>query len=148
VRFESLTFAQEWCRSNLISLKRDTLGRELPDMEFTETFIIPADSGKRIFLCKDQLGNLDDSVEHLVWITEWGVWPSSERMHIFDRFRISYGEERPLIDAPCALFDSGEIEDLISYVTLAATFLWDVWVFSPGAKQWLFYSHDEYGSHS
>lgn len=148
MRCETLDFAHNWCGENLVPLYTDGLGRQLPNLDTSRQFELPADSGQRISLCKSQLEQLDFSFGHLVWITEWGIWPSAERMHIFDRFRQSYGENRILIEAPCAVFDAGEDEDLISYVTLAALFLWDVWVISVGAKQWVFYSHDEFGSHS
>jgi len=83
--------------------------------------------------------------EILVWFTEWGVWPSSERSHIFDRFRVSYGERRPLIDVPGHVFQTEEYEDLVSFVTLGVLFLWDLYVVASGGKPRLHYSHDEIG---
>ena len=75
----------------------------------------------------------------------WGVWPSGERMHLFDRLRASYGETRPLIDAPVHVFAADEFEDAVSFVTLGVLFLWDVDVFG---KEAVFFSHDEYGGAS
>lgn len=148
MRCETWDFACDWCGENLVPFDTDGLGIQLPSFDTSARFELPSDSGQRIAVVKSDLERLDFSLSHLVWVTEWGIWPSSERMHIFDRFRESYGEGRILNDAPCALFDPGESEDLVSYVTLAALFLWDVWVISGGAKQWVFYSHDQFGSHS
>lgn len=36
----------------------------------------------------------------LLWITEWGVWPSSENLHLYYRLRQSYGDYRLLNEAP------------------------------------------------
>jgi hypothetical protein len=81
----------------------------------------------------------------LVWFNNWAVWPSGQRMHVFDRFRMSYGETRWLIDSPGHLFEGAEIEDGTSFVTIAAMFLWDCYVVNPGRTKFLFLSHDEYG---
>ena len=81
----------------------------------------------------------------LVWFDDWAVWPSGQRMHIFERFLASYGETRPLIEAPAFLFAEQEYEDLVSFVTLGVLFLWDVHVVSTKGRRQLFYSHDEVG---
>ena len=84
-----------------------------------------------------------DEREVLVWFTEWGVWPSAERPHIFDRLRASYGEGRSLIEIPAHLFLPSESEDLLSFVTLGVLFLWDVNVLGASCRRMLLYSHDE-----
>jgi hypothetical protein len=38
--------------------------------------------------------------ECLLWVTLWGVWGSSENLHLFYRLRESYGERRQLAAAP------------------------------------------------
>ncbi len=81
----------------------------------------------------------------MVWFNDWGVWPSGERMHIFDRLRKSYGDMRPLSEAPAQMFEAGEIEDAVSFVTVAVLFLWDCYVVTPKETKLLFFSHDEYG---
>lgn len=92
------------------------------------------------------MGAFSDEPRMLVWFTDWGVWPSGERMHIFDRFRLSYGEKRRLIDSPGHAFGSGEFEDAVSFVTLAVLFLWDCNVVTPHRSKLLFLSHDEWGA--
>jgi hypothetical protein len=81
----------------------------------------------------------------LVWFANWSVWPSGQRMHVFERFRISYGEARLLIDSPGHIFDQSEMGDAISFVTLAVLFLWDCYVVTPERSKLVFFSHDEYG---
>ena len=81
----------------------------------------------------------------LVWFDDWGVWPSGQRMHMFERFLASYGEQRPLIDSPAFLLAKQEFEDMVSFVTFGILFLWDVRVVGTKAGKILFYSHDEIG---
>jgi hypothetical protein len=82
--------AQEWCRSHDITV--DEHG--LPEATFANAhrldFTIPADTGRRIALLHQLFRSLPASQEVLVWFDDWGVWPSGERKHMFERFRDSY----------------------------------------------------------
>ena len=110
-----------------------------------QRFEIPEDAGRRVALVASHLNERAGSSSTLVWFTEWGVWPSSERQHIFDRFRASYGEHRLLIDAPGHLLSVEERDELLSLVTLGVLFLWDVYVVADSVPFVLHYSHDEWG---
>ena len=133
--------AKKWCQSE---------GAELGPRGFpkakhpTNAFVIPSDAGHRVACAAEHL-ELFRGDGALVWFDDWAVWPSGQRMHIFQRFLASYGEERPLIETPAFLFAETEYEDLVSFVTLALLFLWDVHVVSEKAHHLLFYSHDEIG---
>ena len=107
-------------------------------------FSIPKDSGARIALVADIMSRFKG---HGIVVTyaDWGVWPSGERMHLFDRLRASYGETRPLIDTPVHVFGADEFDDAVSFVTLGVLFLWDVDVFG---KEAVLFSHDEVGEAS
>ncbi|HLQ52393.1 MAG TPA: hypothetical protein VK129_12900, partial [Terriglobales bacterium] len=48
----------------------------------------------------------------LLWITEWGIWPSSENWHLYYMLRQSYSDQRLLQEAPGHLFLGHESEDL------------------------------------
>ena len=134
--------AMAWCRTHGVTLAE----YDLPDRsDADQKFAIPQDAGRRVYLVGRAMESFRDGSPFLVWFNDWGVWPSGQRMHVFERFRMSYGETRPLIDAPAQLFDAAEIEDGISFVTIAALFLWDCYVVNPGRTKLLFLSHDEYG---
>ena len=131
-----------WCRDHSIVLN----DRSLPDLAGAELkFEIPNDTQKRIYLSRRAMEEFADEPTVLVWLNDWSVWPSGQRMHIFDRLRMSYGENRPIIEAPAQVFQQLEIEDAISFVTLAVIFLWDCYVITPNRARFLFFSHDEYG---
>jgi hypothetical protein len=134
--------AAEWCRARRIAV--DDRGRPTMPGD-AERFDIPEDAGRRVALVAAHLNSRADTSSALVWFTDWSVWASGERPHIFDRFRASYGEHRPLIDAPGHLLSIQERDELLSLVTIGILFLWDVYVVAEDASFALHYSHDESG---
>ena len=142
MKITTKTEAQEWCRINSIGL--DHFNRPKANCE-TEDFNIPSDAGQRVAMVARQFQMFQNEDEVLVLFTEWSVWQSGERMHIFDRFRLSYGESQPLIDSPGHIFTKHEFEDALSFVTLGVLFLWDCYVVNRKGDRILFYSHDEFG---
>src|SRR4051812_47122252 len=131
-----------WCLQHEIALNDFGLPNSF---DASAKFQIPQDAQKRVYLVLRALREFSDGCSLLVWFDDWAVWPSGQRMHIFQRFRMSYGETRPLIDAPGHLFERGEIEDAISFVTIAVLFLWDCYVVAPSSTKLVFFSHDEFG---
>jgi hypothetical protein len=55
----------------------------------------------------------------LLFITEWGSWPSSENWHLYYKLRKTYGDNRLLHEAPGHLFLEHEAEDLASFLQLS-----------------------------
>jgi hypothetical protein len=138
----SASEAKDWCQAQGANLG----SRGFPSASGTpSSFQIPADAGRRVALVADHLRQFGDRGEVLVWFSDWMGSPAGQRMHIFERFRASYGERRPLDDMPAFLFTAEEHEDLVSFVTLGVLFLWDVHVVGARAQRLLFYSHDEVG---
>lgn len=82
--------------------------------------------------------------ECLLWVTQWGVWPSSENFHLFYRMRESYGERRPLADAPGHLFLKHEKAELTTFATLAILNGWDFYLLPMPIYAAVFLSHDEF----
>ena len=78
----------------------------------------------------------------LLWVTEWGVWHSSENWHLFYRVRESYAERRRLHDAPGHLFLEHEAVDLATFVGLALLSGWDFYILPDTAYANVFVSHD------
>lgn len=118
---------------------------DLFSLPAAKRFNIPTDAGVRIALVDRQLRVFQESDEVLLWIAEWGVWPSSERPHIFERVRKSYGIDATLMEKPGHLVKTEEWDDLATLTTVAALFLWDCYVLEPSGKRAVRYSHDEIG---
>lgn len=134
--------AATWCQAHQVALS----DRGLPERSDADLkFEIPRDAQKRVYLVSQAMEAFVDEPLFLVRFDDWSVWPSGQRMHVFDRLRRSYGETRRLIDSPGHIFDGTEIEDATSFVTIAALFLWDCYVVNPNGTKLLYLSHDEYG---
>ena len=80
----------------------------------------------------------------LLFITEWGIWPSSENWHLYYKLRQSYGDTRLLQDAPGHLFLEHEVEDLASFLQVSMLNGWGGYVLTEADYVNAFFSHDEY----
>src|SRR5215467_12367126 len=54
--------------------------------------------------CRQLEQSLQPREACLLWVTDWGIWTSSENWHLYYRLRQSYGEQRLLDEAPGHLF--------------------------------------------
>ena len=73
---------------------------------------IPKDSGAKVALSRCLMSLFLKRGGALVWITETGVWPSSEHEDLFLGYRRSLQEHRPIHEAPVhivAAHDSGAV---------------------------------------
>lgn len=80
----------------------------------------------------------------LLFLTEWGVWPTSENWHLYYKLRQTYGDYRQLHDAPGRLFLEYEAEDLASFLQLSMLNGWGGYVLTEANYANAFFSHDEY----
>ena len=80
----------------------------------------------------------------LLFVTEWGIWPSTENWHLYYKLRQTYGDNRLLADAPGHLFLEYEVEDLASFLQLSMLNGWGGYVLTEANYVNAFFSHDEY----
>lgn len=106
------------------------------------TYVIPADAGRKTALARAFSALSDGAGETLVWITAWGIFPSSQNMELFDGYRRSLNESRSIAEAPGHIFDSSDRNELECVLDLVLYFFWDASVFAPGGI-WIRISHDE-----
>jgi hypothetical protein len=78
----------------------------------------------------------------LLWLTEYGIWPSRENLHLLCQLRASYGERRSYVDSPGHEFLSYEGADLQSYLTLLMLFGMGGYLVAIGGPGVVFLSHD------
>jgi hypothetical protein len=98
-----------------------------------------------VWLARFLYSLLQPSPELLIWLGDWAVWPSSQHMPLFTRFREAFGEKRPLIDAPGHLLTPEEEDDAVSIMSVALLFSWNCQVLSGCGRDAVFVSHDEFG---
>jgi hypothetical protein len=80
----------------------------------------------------------------LLFVTEWGIWPSSENWHLYYKLRRTYGDNRLLQEAPGHLFLEHEAEDLASFLHLCMLNGWGGYVLTEANYVNAFFSHDEF----
>lgn len=104
----------------------------------------PADSGAKVSLARYLFSLVAKDEETLLLVDDWAVWPSSQHMPLFTRFREALGEHRPLIEAPGHLVTPSQTDDAVSIVSTALLFIWDCYGISSSGRDAFYFSHDEY----
>lgn len=80
----------------------------------------------------------------LLWVTEWGIWSSSENWQLYYKLRQTYGDFQLLHEAPGHLFLEYESEDLSTFLQLAMLNGWGGYILTEANYVNAFFSHDEY----
>jgi hypothetical protein len=109
-----------------------------------ERFSYPPKPGRLRFVAHWIATSIGYRMPILLWMTEWGIWPSSENWHLYYKLRQSQGDHRLLQDAPGHLFLDFESEDLASYLQLAMLNGWGGYLLTEANYVNAFFSHDEY----
>ena len=118
------------------------------ELVFTEflspsRFVIPVDSGEKTALSKTITSFFDFEDEALLWINEFGVWPSSEDRYLFEGFRQSLGEYSPLYEKPGHIFSNKDLEAVKALIAMVLYFCWGAVIVSISRSFIFKISHDE-----
>jgi hypothetical protein len=109
------------------------------------SYFLPKDSGAKVCLARIIANTFLDVGPTVLWINETGIWPNSEHLDLFSRYRLSYGEGRSVSDAPVHIFDSVEDRDtFISILCLSLFFIWGTEITDLNRTRALTISHDEW----
>lgn len=109
-----------------------------------DTSSIPRDSGAKTALSRLFAYLFLRKSSVCIYVSGWGVWGSSENLDLFNGYRRSLGENRPLIEAPVHLFERTEDDAFISILCMVFYFVWDAWIFDVEGKALVRISHDEW----
>ena len=121
--------------------------RQKPDVTpgaHVERFAYPSTPGRIRYLAHWTAASITFRMPALLWITEWGIWPSSENWHLYYRLRQSYGDRRLLDEAPGHLFLEHEVEDLATFLQVAMLNGWGGYLLTQADYVNAFFGHDEY----
>lgn len=105
---------------------------------------IPADSGRKTALSKAIISLFELEDEGLLWINEFGMWPSSEDRHLFAGFRTFLGENSPLHEKPGHLFSREDLASTASLIAMSLYFVWGIFLYSSKQDFVIKTSHDEF----
>ena len=144
MRLLTASETEEWCRTQGVELDdRGLLSHPREGRPHT-TFELPKESRSVTWLAQFIEGALRPRQDCLLWVTRWGVWPSSENWHLYYRLRQSYGDLRLLSEAPGHLFLEYETADLVSFISLGILCGWDFGLLPSFGYGAAFVSHDEW----
>ena len=146
MRFLTQPEWQTWCTERQFPLKEAGWIRPNIDPDCFHIIDVPyrTDSGAKGYMARFLLSMVAPDPETLLLIDDWAVWPSSQHMPLFTRFREALGERRNLIEAPGHLVTSADSDDAISIVATALLFVWDCYGISSSGRDAFYISHDEY----
>jgi hypothetical protein len=115
----------------------------LPGAAAAICYRIPADSGRKTVLAKAIAALVTRNGPSALWISEYGIWPSSEDRGLFQGFRKSLGESGSLKGKPGHVFTSDDMAPAASLLALVLYFVWGAWVAAPQTGVLVRISHDE-----
>jgi hypothetical protein len=138
LRFYTKQECEEWL-SGRERLKPDTI----PGVH-VERVGYPRESSRLLFLAHWIATSLTYRMPALLWMTEWGIWGSSENWHLYHKLRQAYGDQRLLHEAPGHLFLNYEAEDFASFLQVAMLNGWGGYILTQANYVNAFFSHDEY----
>mgnify|MGYP003576862615 CR=1 FL=1 len=146
MRFLTSEESAQWCASRGFQLLTYGQGLPYPDLGNLNrlSLIYPTDSGKKVQLAKTVAEWSLRQCETLFWLGDWDVWPSSQHMPLFTRFRAALGETRPLIETPGHLLQCDEVDDGSSILAVALLFFWDCCTLRADGGPAFYCSHDEF----
>jgi hypothetical protein len=115
----------------------------IPDVH-VERIDYPSESYRVFFFAHWIATSMAYRMPTLRWVTEWGIWPSSENWHLYYKLRQNYGDYRLLEETPGHLFLEHEAEDLASFLQFAMLNGWGGHVLTQANYVNAFFSDDEY----
>lgn len=146
MRFIEEIEIEEWCAERGIDPAALSENAEALRREYFGQAVDPRGREHRVALAAfDCLGDWD---ECLLWMTQWGIWGSSEDWPKYYAARGALGERRSLEKAPGHLFTSSERTELKQFLLLTLENAWDARVLNArngtSNSRRVVVSHDEY----
>lgn len=107
------------------------------------SYRIPPDSGKKTILSRIIASFFELEGESLLWINEYGIWPSCEDWTLFEGFRKSLGEHSSLFEKPGHIFSKQDLDFVSSFIAMTLYFCWGAIIVSTNKSLLVRISHDE-----
>jgi hypothetical protein len=116
---------------------------DLAEYNLIQSEQIPNDSGRKNYISK-KISNLKYGKECLLYINEYGIWPSSENMDLFNGYRKSIGINESLPEKSAHLIDVSENKELYCLLCMVLYFCWGALLIPENTNEMIRISHDEY----
>ncbi len=80
----------------------------------------------------------------MLWISPFGVWPSSQNLELFYGYRRSFGEVRSLSEAPYHRYGAADSLVIECLIDMILYFVWDAILIDTQNRTAVQFSHDEW----
>jgi hypothetical protein len=135
---------KEWCVARGIELNDQGTPTHPYAGSYAFQCEVPKDLSRLIWFCRFIELALQPRDHCLLWVSAWGVWPSSENWHLYYRLRGSYGDQRLIHEGPGHLFQQYENADLVTFLEVGFVSGWDMHLVPTAGYGRVFVSHDEW----
>ena len=122
MEFLELNQIWEWARENALVVD-ERFSVRLP--KYRALYSEGARSGDEVARARELVLALGGWDEAVVWIREWGVWPSHEDWPAFYAWRGAREERRSLETAPGHMFQPADSSGLVDLIRLIMENAWD-----------------------
>ena len=137
---------EEWCIEHQVSLPLSEADGAVASTRFFGQAVTPR--GQEAAVVTAVLAELGQWDECLLWIQEWGIWPSSENWPAYYAERGVHGERRSVQVAPGHLALREDSEALATFLRITLENAWEAYVVPVVAGhstgRWVHASHDEF----
>ena len=145
MRFLDLEGCRAWAREHKIALAGTGFPVRVADLTLPVIrFDFPSSAHRTTWFSQYLSAALPGASENLLWVTGWGIWPSSENWHLYRHLRQSYGDRNSLEQAPGHWFTNAERDDLATFLQVGIICGWDMSLFADPDRARLLISHDEF----
>lgn len=107
-------------------------------------YLVPEDSGAKTIIARALALQFKQFGEGLLWIDEYLVWPSAENWPLFDGYRRSLGEGRPLWERQGHIFTPSDNDALFALLSMTLYFVMGAKLAPSSGELLIRISHDEY----
>jgi hypothetical protein len=116
MHFLTQTEWQSWCKERQIPLRDAGWIRSDLDADQFHITNVPyhRDFGAKVHMARFLFSLVKPEPEMLLPVGDWAVWPSSQHMPLFTRFREALGEKSNLVEAPGHLVATADSDDAVS----------------------------------
>jgi len=142
MRFFTQSECIAWCTKLLLPLNESGVPIGTADRSFRLRCVVPEPPGRVLWLARYLEDILQPRGDCLVWITGFGIFPSSENNHLYYRLRQSYFDHRLLSEAPGHLCLDYQRAEVVTLLYLGMLYSWDMHIIPCAGFGHAFLSHD------
>jgi hypothetical protein len=125
----TVTECQAWVASQGAAIGVNGLPERHPSLAPVLRFELPQAPHQLVWLCRFISRSLQPRHVSLLWVKEFGTFPSTENLHLYYRLRQSYSDRRLLHEAPGHFFLEHEAADLETFLLVGIVNGWEMHLF-------------------